>query len=256
MKNLINGMFTAFSLYSAIPVPRTEWNKKNIRFALCFMPLIGLLIGIFSLGWFALCTRFEVSAVLYAVVAVLMPILVSGGIHMDGFIDTSDAFGSHAVREKKLEILKDPHIGAFGVLFCAVQLLFSFGLWVQLFEKPRYIGIAAIAYVASRCLNAISIAWFPTAKNTGLAYLFNGSSDKKTVIISCLLVFACCIYVFTRISMLWGMFALIVFTGYFFLHRRYCLWEYGGNTGDLAGFMLQNLELLALMVAVIGGFFS
>lgn len=44
-----------------------------------------------------------------------MPLLVTGGIHIDGFSDTMDALSSHAERQKKLEIMDDPHIGAFGV---------------------------------------------------------------------------------------------------------------------------------------------
>lgn len=253
MKTVFAGLLTAFSLYSAIPVPKAEWNRDSMRYALCFFPLIGVVIGGLSMLWYSAAARLGIAPGLYAAAAALLPVLVSGGIHMDGFIDTADALASHGLREKKLEILKDPHVGAFGALFCAGQLLLSYGLWQQLYAKPRFLGLAAAGYVLSRCANALSIATFPTAKRSGLVHLFADSADKRAVILCNGAVAVAAAAALLWVSPVWGAVAAVLSAVYFVLHRRFCIWEFGGNTGDLAGFLLQNLELLILAVAVVGG---
>lgn len=256
MRNVVSGLFTAFAMYSVIPMPKTQWNKHTMRYALCFMPVIGLVIWVVSMLWLMLCIRLRVVPALFAAVAVLVPIVISGGIHMDGFIDTADAISSHGDKEKKLEILKDSHVGAFGVLFAAGQLLLSFGLWQQLYARPALAALVAVGYVVSRCLNALSIATFPTARDSGLVYIFAGNASKKAVVVTVSAVLAAMVLLCVYVSVLWGLIACGAAAGYFLLHRRFCLGQFGGNTGDLAGFLLQNTELLFLAVAAIGGLLS
>ena len=112
MKSVISGLLVAFSMYSAIPVPQVNWEKQTMRWALGFLPLIGVLIGAIEWFWFAFCVHFGAAGVFYAVIAALIPLAVSGGIHLDGLCDTCDALCSFGDREKRLAILKDPHVGA------------------------------------------------------------------------------------------------------------------------------------------------
>lgn len=224
-----------------------------MRYALCFFPLIGLLIGALSMLLYAVCSRTGVSPLLYAAIAMLLPLLVSGGIHMDGFMDTADAISSHASQEKKLEILKDSNIGAFGVLYCVAQMLLSFALWSQLYLKPAYLILVGTGYVLSRCLSALSVATFPTARTSGLVYVFADHAAKVPVILSSLLVLGLSVWKGIAACGLWGLGMFGVVALYFLLHRRFCIRTFGGNTGDLAGFMLQNIEMLILLIAVIAG---
>ena len=83
MKTLLESMNIAFSMYSRIPMPRVDWNEKNMKFALCFFPLVGLVIGL--LQGIVLWNLQGCSTILAAAVAVLLPVLLTGGIHVDGF---------------------------------------------------------------------------------------------------------------------------------------------------------------------------
>ena len=114
--SIINSFFIALSMYSRIPVPRVDWEKENMRYAMCFFPMIGVVIGavMYLAGW--LLDKTSVGGLFRGVVFTLIPIMITGGIHMDGFMDTMDALGSWGDREKKLEILKDSHAGAFAIL--------------------------------------------------------------------------------------------------------------------------------------------
>ena len=102
----------AFAMFSAVPVPQFGWNEKNMRYALCAFPLVGLLCGVL---W-CVCGVLPLPAPARAAGFCLVPVWVTGGIHLDGYADTCDALASYGDREKKLEILKDPHCGAFAVI--------------------------------------------------------------------------------------------------------------------------------------------
>ena len=119
MKSLI----IAFAMYSKFPMPRVDWEKKALSWALCWFPLVGLAVGAVLWLWLALAGWLGFGAVFTAALALLLPIALSGGIHLDGFCDTCDALSSHQSRERKLEILKDSHTGAFAIICCGLYLL-------------------------------------------------------------------------------------------------------------------------------------
>ena len=111
---VLQTMAVAFAMFSALPVPQFTWNSKNMRYALCAFPLIGGVIG----ALWSLCGALPLPDMIRAGGFCLIPVLVTGGIHLDGYADTSDALSSYGNREKKLEILKDPRCGAFAVIRC------------------------------------------------------------------------------------------------------------------------------------------
>lgn len=256
MKDIWSGLCVAFSLYSAIPMPQVNWEKRTMRWALSFLPLIGLIIGGVELLWFWFCKRFGAASLLYSIGAVLIPVAVSGGIHLDGLTDTCDALCSHADRDKKLEILKDPHVGAFGVMWQTGFLLLEGALFAQLYETAAMLPLALLGFALARALGGRKIVTLPCAKDSGLAYLFAEGSDKKTVAITMLMeaiVLAAGI-AFLLLRQLWTVLIALCLIGIWHqLHARLCRRVFGGITGDLAGFFISTVELLALAAAAFGG---
>ena len=118
----------AFAMFSAIPMPQFEWSQKNMRYALCAFPLIGAVCG----GLWCLVGVLPVPELVRAAGFCLVPVLITGGIHLDGFCDTADALYSRRPQEEKLRILKDPNCGPFAVFSVILVLLVSFGSYVQL----------------------------------------------------------------------------------------------------------------------------
>ena len=129
---LLNSLAIAISMYSKIPVPNVEWNEKNMKYAMCFFPVVGAVIGIiqFLIGGFLLMYT-DCGSLFFAVVMALIPVVITGGIHLDGYADTTDALSSYGEKEKKLEILKDPHTGAFAVIGLCVYFLADAALWSE-----------------------------------------------------------------------------------------------------------------------------
>lgn len=251
MKQLWNSFKIAFSMYSRIPMPKCNWTKENMKYTLCFFPAVGLLAGLFGILWAKICSFYSVGMLAYTAGLVLIPVIVTGGIHLDGFLDTADALSSYQEKEKKLLILKDPHCGAFAVIVCASYFLAYAGALSEI--CPEQLPVLACGFVLSRSLSAFSIASFPMAKDTGLAASFAGAAHKKMVRgisfiwAACSILLMCLFHPASGILCTGG--ACLIFVWYYRMSKT----KFGGITGDLAGWFLQVCELsTAVCLAVIG----
>ena len=110
----------AFGTFSRIPVPKSAWTDFGSTHALAAFPLVGLAEGFLMTAWGHVANLLGVPATIVAAVLVALPVAVTGGIHLDGLCDTSDALASWAPREQKLEIMHDPRAGARGHWCCRV----------------------------------------------------------------------------------------------------------------------------------------
>lgn len=248
----IETLLVAVSTYSALPVPQFEWNDKNMRYAICCFPAVGLLCGGGLLLWNWLCLQMRVSGLLFAAVAVCLPLLLTGGIHMDGYMDTVDALASHQSRERKLEILKDSHCGAFAILYCGIYLLLHLGLFYEVYAAGAvnaYVG----AYVLSRALSALCAVTMPNARGSGMLCAFTQQAHKRrataAMVVLALLV---------AVGMAWyaplqGGGALLGALLALLAYRRMANKQFGGVTGDTSGFFLQVCELAMLAGVWMGG---
>ena len=271
MGALWNSFKIAFSMYSKIPMPSSPWDKENMRYVMCFLPLVGVVIGALTVGWMALLGVLHLDGGgfgLGAAVLAMIPVAVSGGIHLDGFLDTSDALGSWQEPEKRLEILKDSRAGAFAVIMGCVYFALSLGVYTTFqdtaltvwrdgrFADTRILFQLACIYVFSRALSGLAIVTRPMAKNTGLAAAFSDGAQKKVVAVTmvCYLVVVSGAVLF--LDPVPGVVCLAVG---FLAYGYYCAMaqkNFGGITGDFAGWFVQVVELamaLALTVAVRAG---
>ena len=176
---LLETAAVAFAMFSAVPVPQPVWNEKNMRYALCAFPLVGVVCGLAWWGWAALAARLSFPLLLRAAGLCLAPVLVTGGIHLDGYADTCDALASCAAPEKKQEILKDPHCGAFAVIRLCTYFTAYLGLCAAVDCTPRAVLCMGLGFVLERALSGYAIAAFPLAKNTGLAHTFARGDDGR-----------------------------------------------------------------------------
>lgn len=254
IRTLLESVDVAVSMYSAIPMPQIEWNQQNMKYMLCFFPLIGAVQAVLLLGWTVLAPWLGVNSVLFAAVATLIPLVVTGGIHLDGFCDTVDALASHQTREKKLEILKDPHTGAFAVMGCAAYLLFTFALWSQPEEGFRLLcaQMMAVGYVFSRAMSAFAVVTFDCAKNSGLVHSFSSAAQKSRVRAVSAVVALLCAVLFLAVDLRFGAAILVVCALTFWYYHHMAYGQFGGVTGDLAGWYLQVNELMILLTVVVG----
>ena len=233
----------AFAMFSALPVPHVDWNERNMRYAMAAFPLVGAVIG----ALWCVCGLLPLPDMLKAAGFCLIPVAATGGIHLDGFADTSDALSSYGDREKKLAILKDPHCGAFAVIRLCGYLVLYFALCACLRFTPRVGAVWTLALVLERALSGYAVATFPMAKNTGLAHTFATAADKRRVQIVLLAVSVC---VGAGMALLGGGLLALAALAVLWRYRAVAAKQFGGITGDLAGF-LQRAELVMLAALLI-----
>ena len=249
---LLESIGVALSTYSVIPVPQFPWTERNTRYAICCFPAVGLFCGGGLLLWSWLCRLLGTSGVLFAAVAACLPLLITGGIHMDGFMDTVDALASHQSREKKLVILKDSHCGAFAVLYCGVYLLLSFGLYYELYALDC-VTVLAPAFILSRCLSAFCAVTMPNARGSGMLCAFTEGVQKKRAMVILLVLILVSSTAALLLSPAAGGVSLVCALIAVLSYRHMAMKEFGGVTGDTSGFFLQVCELAMLVGAWIGG---
>lgn len=250
--NILRGMLAAVALYSKLPVPQVEWNKKTLAYALAFFPLVGLLVSAVLLAWCWLARRLALGGVLFAAGATLVPVLVTGGIHLDGLCDVSDALSSWQTKERRLEILKDSHIGAFALICTACYLLAYFAVWTEIDLTPAACCFAAAVFPLCRALSGWGIANLHCAKTSGLVATFASNADRRGVSAALVVWLAAIMAYLFWLNPVWAAGGLILAALCFWYYRRTAYTKFGGINGDLAGWFLQLLELswLILLLAL------
>lgn len=247
MRAVLNSFIIAISIYSKIPMPKTARNPKNMKYTLCFVPIIGVVIGVLLYAWGRVCMEFGYGQICFAFVGTVLPVIVTGGIHLDGFMDTADALYAYEKREKRLEILKDPHVEAFAVIALA-GYFFLYAAGLTQIWKTDHLLLLAISFVISRCLSGMSLVWFQEAKREGLLYALSSAAHKKTVRVVLTLIlggcFICLILISPVIGAVMALASMWVWTYYYYMARK----QFGGITGNLAGYFLCLCELVNVLI--------
>ncbi len=254
MKSILSSLVIAFAMYTKVPMPRVDWTKPNMKYVMAFFPLVGILVGgcVFGILWLA--NVYGMSPLLFAGVVTVVPILLTGGIHFDGYIDTVDAISSYQTRERKLEILKDPHVGAFGVIYAIVYIVLFFVGICGVLEISDYAfeGICAVslAFILSRCLSALCGLNFKSA-NAGSLAAFAEASGKIVCNIVIVLIALGTFWCLLDYGNIFGVAVVAVQVVWMLIYKAKTDKIFGGVTGDTAGYFLQIAEVLSVL-AVAG----
>lgn len=247
--DLLGSFVIACSMYSKIPMPRIQWTEERMKYVMCFFPIVGVVMGILLcvFGWISGWLGIQEGSLIFAALGTALPILVTGGIHMDGYLDVTDARASYGEKEKKLEILKDPHVGAFAVIGCGVYLL----LYLAVFSAMPSDGFPLVGavYVLTRAMSGLAVVAFPKAKKSGLAASFSDGAQKQAVKAWMAVYIAACLgFMFWYGGSIIGICCCLASICVFWYYRWMAVKEFGGITGDLAGYFLQLAELVLLAV--------
>ncbi len=252
---ILKNLAAAFSLYSRIPMPRFELDDEDSSGVIAFLPLVGALVG----GVLFVVIRFlsnkPVNVSFKALMAVIIPLVITGGFHVDGFMDTVDAIRSYRSREEKLEILKDPHSGAFaitGAAAAALLLIFSFGTIIHL-EMTKDVPIVIFAcgvFVISRGMAALTSLMMKKAKDDGMLVAETKDSGTGSAVFLLIVITAVVSFMAFLSALYTGVIAL-VFAVFTFIYRFVVNRNFGGVTGDTAGFYIVTSEVYAITALAV-----
>ena len=253
---LLKAIAVAFAQYSRIPVPRFEWKEEDMRYSMAAFPLVGAVIGLVFFGVFRCAQYSDLPDTATALLLTAVPLIITGGFHVDGFMDVADALSSYKTREEKLKILKDPHIGAFAVIRLAVcGLIYIASLIIVLASEAGAGLMAGIAagFILSRCLSALSVLTFKSAKREGMLYYeaTSAAGGRKVNLILIAIIGAAAIW--SMVYFTWPVeYLLLIAAALSFAWYKYLSYrQFGGITGDTAGYFVVICETAIAAAAAL-----
>jgi adenosylcobinamide-GDP ribazoletransferase len=237
----MTGLLTALQFLTAIPISAKHSEDKDMARSIVYFPIVGLSIGLIA----ALCAKtmmaLDINEFAINGLLVVILIIITGGLHLDGLADTFDALVSGKTRDEMLNIMRDPHIGTMGVLALASTLLlkFSFLFCVEAQAKG---AVLVLMCVLSRWSMVAAMAAFPYARKEGKARLFFEGTDRVKLILATLFTVAIAAAIFGMRGIV--IFAAVAIAAYIF--GRIVSRKIGGMTGDTLGAMSELTEIVAL----------
>lgn len=248
---VLRSLVMAFSLFTVIPMPQVDWSERNMRYLMAAFPAVGLLIGALVWGWWHLCGMLGFASLMRAAGVTLIPVALTGGIHLDGFADVMDALSSHAEPERKRQIMKDPHVGAFAIMGVCCYLIAYLALASEV-DEEHLLALACVP-ILSRCLSSYATVSFRKASKTGMladeGTTVGAPAIRLVVLGIYMAVGALLVACDGAVGVLVVMAAVVVLL----YVKRIAEREFGGMGGDLAGLFLQLAELVMLaVIAVVG----
>ncbi|KAB2328600.1 adenosylcobinamide-GDP ribazoletransferase [Cytobacillus depressus] len=258
----VKGLLINLQFFTSIPI-RLElpMDKNHLEKAIKTFPLLGLIQGsIYALILYGFLHWTPFSALTAAFAVWLAGIILTGGIHLDGWMDASDAYFSYRDQKKRLEIMSDPRTGAFGVLSVIVLLsarfLFIYEI-VQMAQAASYLFIALVPFFSKMVMGEL-ILKVPAAKKEGLGTLFKEASNEKTHFIYPFYILILLGVGGTFINELaLGVLFFIFVSGltFLFLQKKVIRW-FGGMTGDVLGASVEGTEVLLWMTLWLFHYFA
>ena len=143
--------------------------RDSVARASWAFPLVGAAVGAFGALVYWLADRLYLDPILGGILAVAATLLVTGALHEDGLGDTADGFGASASRERKLDIMRDSEIGAYGTCALILSIMLRTGALVSLAE-PKLVALALIAaHAGARGTLPVFMRLVPNARRDGLS---------------------------------------------------------------------------------------
>ena len=253
MKNILTGFVLTWQFFTVIPIKKTlPMNEKSVTWMFGWLPAIGLILGAFVAVFSGLVAFFDFNVLLQAILVLIFSLFLTGGIHLDGFVDTSDAFFSYADKEKRLAILDDPRIGAFGAISLVCLLLLKVGILyeVMLQRESLLIYFILVPFLSRIAIQLLFNSTSPS-KETGLGAYFKKNVQAKTI---WLLIGVYCISIisYSIITTTWiPLVLLVVMLFGTFLYKLWITKNFGGVSGDLMGALFEIMEVLLWMIVLL-----
>ena len=239
MKTYLHAFCMCQSMFCAIPAPQV-WDEKARDKMLLFLPIVGLELGLLWLGLSYICRMLP--PLMAALILSVYPYFATGFLHLDGFMDVTDAVRSYRSLERRREILKDSHVGSFAVIGIVILLLSQFVCFASMKDTADCKVLLFIPAV-SRCCSALAVTALKPMSTSQYAAQEKPKSHVA-VLLAMLAVFLLGGF------LLCGKTAMAlpgVLIGYgVALRRGYRSLE--GMNGDISGYALSIGELCAVAV--------
>ena len=245
---LFRAFFMALGMFSIFPTRNNSWNLACAPLIMPMYPFVGLVIG---LAWFAIALiTGGLPIALHSAAIGLAPIILTGLLHIDGFMDTADAVLSRQSLEDKRRILKDSNVGTFAVVSVICLFFLQFCSVYSIAAEGKDFAVLIFIPIASRCAIGVALLNLSLISQSGYMHTFQeGAKLRHTLaIVATMAVALVAAYV------VGGMIALAVFCVILICAAcasAYLYRQLQGFSGDLCGCASVVSELCGLLVLAI-----
>lgn len=235
----------ALQFLTILPIRiKPEIKEEDFGRSLVYFPIVGLMIGlILALGLFAF--NFLPTLVTAALILTIS-IIITGGIHLDGFADTCDGLYAGKSREEALKVMRDPHIGAVGAISVASLLILKFALFYGISLNFLWKAVIIMA-VWGRYSQVLSCYLSSYARKNGKAKFFIEYATKRELFFSTVFTFVLSVLLM-RIK---GLIVSVLTLAMLLLIINHIKRRIGGMTGDTIGAISEITEVAVLFLALI-----
>lgn len=233
-------------------VKQTVWTEEGFGKSVRYFPLVGAVLGLCYGGTAFLMFNLLPSLGYYVphhfgvALLVIMTVVLTGGIHCDGFMDTCDGVFSGRPRDRMLEIMKDSRVGSFGVVSFVLLILLQYSLLSDITSSQLW-KILFIMPIIGRLMMTAVITLCPYARNEGMGKAFASYATRKML---------AAVTVYTMILLLpaggTGLAAFVAACGFTMYFARYIKRVLGGMTGDVYGAVCTLSETVVLATGLLG----
>ncbi len=236
------GFALAWSMLTAIPFVKVKTFYSGINgYAVIFYPLVGWIVGMFLVGLFILGQDRVPQSYLYVIVFVAW-VVATGALHLDGVADVFDAL--FVPKERREAVLKDPHIGAMGMIFTLLFIL----LKLFAFMQAELIYLLPVVLMLSRFNAVAAIYFFDYIRKDGMGSLAKAELHTWQFIFSAFIVVAIAVLYSWQVTL--GMLVLLFLP--LFLVAWLARKAFGGFSGDLYGLLIEVTEWVLLHILMFG----
>ena len=246
---MINSFLIVLSFISIIPVPKKfipVWNSDSLRYFCVMLPVAGIIFSfLWFIFWFMLCRLVMLSCLLRGFMMTVFTLALTGGLHMDGLMDTCDAVFSRRDRDTRLKILSDTHAGSFAVMGCMIIFMAGMLLFSELLAYHVHTDIITLSFIPaySRLGMSLLLVNLPFAKDSGLAVMLGSSRNKRDNLALVIMLLLFSVFTSKVIPVIMILFAI--------MWGKLCMKIFGGITGDLLGAFVELSEVIMLMGMVM-----
>lgn len=245
MKKLFNACVMCFSMFCAIPSPFRIWDEEARPLMTLFLPLVGAFIGaLWSLTAY-IARILNLPALVTGAVLCAFPFIITGGMHMDGYLDVTDAVKSWRDIEQRRKIMKDPNVGSFAVIAGILVVMTQFALLSSVRYDAYLLALILIPTV-SRAVAGICVTVLrPLSTSEYSGAYRKGVRLPHVVILSAVLAAAVALG-FILLGR-YGWVSIAVIAGYL-LNLQRAFRSLDGMSGDISGYALVFGELCGVAV--------
>lgn len=241
--SFFESLVVSFQFLTRLYIPiNVDWSENNLKKSLSWFGLVGAFVGLVLYLSIKAGLQFGINYSVISAITLILWLYITGAMHIDGISDMADGFFSNKDKEKTLEIMKDSHVGAFGVIAIVFVLLMKYEMLKEFLISNNRLFLIIIPPIFARLGAGFVLSFYETTKKSGLGYTFHSSRPGSFWLIGFLFFSILSIILYFK-SIIFVLLSLIISN----LMAVWAKKKIGGLNGDIYGAIVEIIEIVGMI---------